>query len=63
MTYEEASNYMTATYIYAGVSMDDIYNCPQNKYFSEVNGIKLLGVEQEIPELMMKRLVPKPTEA
>ncbi len=62
MTYEEASEYIKATYIYAGVSMDDVYNCPYDKFFTEVNGIKLLGVEKELPDLMMKRLVPKPSE-
>lgn len=62
MTYEQAAEFITAKFIYENATQDEIDAVKTSKYVTQVDGVKLLGVEVEIEELADKLLMPAPVE-
>jgi hypothetical protein len=58
MTYEEAFKLISVEYLYYGVSIEDITNCPVDHYTAEIDGVKLLGTSTPITGLEPLQLIP-----
>lgn len=60
MTYQQAAEFITAKFIYENVTQEEIDAVKTSKYVTQVDGVKLLGVEVEIEALADKLLMPSP---